>query len=1328
LRPFARLRHLLAYFKLARVSAARWIDAFWGYDVFIAHRRKDAADYAFKLYNKLTDERVTAFIDREIYGPGDSLLIATRRHVAKSTLFLLLGSPEIHSVRQPVDWVEREIDTYLSTHVADPKLILVDFGGTIETALASLASTTAAQNPILSQLAPFFRLRQEMSALSQAPSDEVLDAVLRSLKGRRRERNRLRFFEGMATILALLLLVAVGLGLVARQQRNVALEETARARANEYATKARGLTSSAPREAVLAAVEATRQTTNGSPEPISQETLSAAVTQLRGVPLPGYGTFRDELSGAFSLAISDDASRAAVGDWSGSVFLWNIANRARPSRIRVLAPLRRPWVRVGDIAAAPVTNVGLSTDGRWTAVVTPTSDGISLLRILDMGEQGDPGAPPRVTYSGEYSKVETTSINNRFLLLGKDHLTIEVLDLNRQAEDPRPMSTRRSERPILAVTMTTDGRLDVSIDDLGAIVVWTVATGTLLKSITLPALVGLPSAWDDNSAFKKSFKVTSLRLSPDGKYLALLARLPSERVQPQQMAQLWDISQRTPLVVSSYPRTKGEFGNFDEGDGNLVTDIEFSPDSKYMALSHNHELKLWDLSLVSPAGSPTRVSLLPGEYSTLAYSPDAKRIASGDSDGGVLTLNLDDIKSDAKIALRAQDGAGQIGSLIFSKNGDSLLASGEKDSAWLLSTEREITGSGYMKLAPPALQQGETIHVSDDGSIAAGLSTRGLWLASLGDLATRLMPLPDGMKAGAKQHVHLYADGRCAVLWDDATPRLYIVNLRSGIARAATTSIEYSGPSLPSLTFDAAGRWVVASDNLNHAVLISLDDNGQHDRQLNLTDYEGGGLIFNTESTWLLSGVSDAIAGPSYKPHLWKLGATKIDHYLLPAMPSGNLEGYEFSRDGRWLAASEGYNPVQGHNNVFVWTMDGNAGPREKARISAHIMKSGVAFSPDGQWMISFDNLPGAMDASANYLPKRLCLWKIPQFDKPVWERTFRVQSIEASFSPDSSWLTVGTDGTLSATLVDLRARNLQETSPFDSGATTVGDWKFTFSPDGRWFTTHGFNASVRLWQFDGRRNPVLVEQNLVPGSGNVTFSTDSRTLAASDTNVTRVLWLNASAPRLRQISLPAGGTPYLHRNDSSLILQSSEAVSAFELDSSRMVASLGVKVGRNLSWPEWNSLFPDRPYSKTFADLPADASVASEYMERAETAARSGERKAARDLYSAAVHWALEAGHPVAANEVAWSAITRGFPNIGLPAAELAIQEDPFNGEYRDTRGVARCAMGDSLHALDDFKAYVEWAQALAVPQSSLTQRRDWMATLETGKLPADSCTVALD
>ena len=91
-----------------------WVDAFWGYDVFIAHRRVDAAEYAQKYYDALKAQRISCFIDRAVYGPGDYLAVATKRHVRKSTVFVLLGSPEILSSRKPKDWVEEEVNEYLA--------------------------------------------------------------------------------------------------------------------------------------------------------------------------------------------------------------------------------------------------------------------------------------------------------------------------------------------------------------------------------------------------------------------------------------------------------------------------------------------------------------------------------------------------------------------------------------------------------------------------------------------------------------------------------------------------------------------------------------------------------------------------------------------------------------------------------------------------------------------------------------------------------------------------------------------------------------------------------------------------------------------------------------------------------------------------------------------------------------------------------------------------------------------------------------------------------------------------------------------------------------
>jgi hypothetical protein len=100
--------------------------------------------------------------DRVVYAPGDSLLVATRRHVAKSTLFVLLGSPELAISRRPLDWVEH-----------------VDFGRTVSNSLGDRAGRASPPHPILRHLSPFLRLDESPNSLAAPPSDQVLGSVRR---------------------------------------------------------------------------------------------------------------------------------------------------------------------------------------------------------------------------------------------------------------------------------------------------------------------------------------------------------------------------------------------------------------------------------------------------------------------------------------------------------------------------------------------------------------------------------------------------------------------------------------------------------------------------------------------------------------------------------------------------------------------------------------------------------------------------------------------------------------------------------------------------------------------------------------------------------------------------------------------------------------------------------------------------------------------------------------------------------------------------------------------------------------------------------------------
>lgn len=223
------------------------VDALFGYDVFIAHRRTDAAGYARRLVEELDRGKLASFIDVREYGPGDELSSATLHHIRKSTVLVVLGSPAVLESREP-DWVLAEIDAYLATHTGtERRVIPIDFG-------ASLAGG-AASSAIAQRLRDVIRIDDPLDALSAPPSSAVLEAIERQFLKRRRETTRLRVFQGIAAVVSLLVVIAGA----AAWQAYRALQEAQRNLASNYVTAARARLAAGLRdEAAALAAESLR--------------------------------------------------------------------------------------------------------------------------------------------------------------------------------------------------------------------------------------------------------------------------------------------------------------------------------------------------------------------------------------------------------------------------------------------------------------------------------------------------------------------------------------------------------------------------------------------------------------------------------------------------------------------------------------------------------------------------------------------------------------------------------------------------------------------------------------------------------------------------------------------------------------------------------------------------------------------------------------------------------------------------------------------------------------------------------------------------------------
>ncbi|MBE2225127.1 MAG: tetratricopeptide repeat protein, partial [Anaerolineae bacterium] len=94
--------------------------------------------------------------------------------------------------------------------------------------------------------------------------------------------------------------------------------------------------------------------------------------------------------------------------------------------------------------------------------------------------------------------------------------------------------------------------------------------------------------------------------------------------------------------------------------------------------------------------------------------------------------------------------------------------------------------------------------------------------------------------------------------------------------------------------------------------------------------------------------------------------------------------------------------------------------------------------------------------------------------------------------------------------------------------------------------------------------------------------------------------------------------------------------------------------------------------------------------------------------------------------NNLCWNASLWGLVEDVMFACETAVNIDPENGVYQDSRGLARALTGDFEGAIEDFNAYIIWQTENDNDQEEIKMREAWIEALEAGSSPFDEATLA--
>jgi WD40 repeat protein/serine/threonine protein kinase len=518
--------------------------------------------------------------------------------------------------------------------------------------------------------------------------------------------------------------------------------------------------------------------------------------------------------------------------------------------------------------------------------------------------------------------------------------------------------------------------------------------GRHYTSIDAPNLISFRRRADDQVVRRWQVEGSCLvghGISPDGRYVSAACHDGPQGEKP--IARIWDsvtgqlVLQR-PISLASTFRPDGKVLALAQDDGSVtlrdlttgrdlipvpagprVRNLRFNPGGQYLAVSRDRpEVEVWD-----PAAAKV-VFRVPGEAyrgGSLAWSPDSSVLAIGSRDNNIYLWHLRGEKIQAILRghesvvtgidyhpsgrLLASSSHDDTTRLWFLPSGEELVLPGEQlqgfsgDGRRLATWTRRRTGTTEWEVATPGgflhyLAHGqvpvrqEGIAFTPDGRLLAFTSQDGvaLWDAAAARLLGRL-PSGDGNAlAFHPQQSCLFTTGNGGLVqWPIVTERdAPVMHIGPG------TLVRPNSANSQSLHIDVAfkGDWLLLGAGDGGLDLVPLAEPGRVRR---LGTQEGiSGVALSRDGRWAVSvGHSgDPVAGEDVI-HVWDVTQGTVARSF--QLPVGQYPGVAFSPDGRWLVT--GVRSEYCFREVGSWEVKTRI-PREPRSISCHI-----AFSRDGQ-------------------------------------------------------------------------------------------------------------------------------------------------------------------------------------------------------------------------------------------------------------------------------------------------------------------------------------------------------------------------------------------
>jgi WD40 repeat protein len=237
-----------------------------------------------------------------------------------------------------------------------------------------------------------------------------------------------------------------------------------------------------------------------------------------------------------------------------------------------------------------------------------------------------------------------------------------------------------------------------------------------------------------------------------------------------------------------------------------------------------------------------------------------------------------------------------------------------------------------------------------------------------------------------------------------------------------------------------------------------------------------------------------------------------------------------------------------------------------------------------------------------------------------------------------------------------------------------------------------------------------------------IAFNSDETLLATGGRDSSARVWdITADGQAAKEVARVAHQGPVtaltFSDDDQYLVTASDRVVRVLQWKTEDLARAACSRVSRNLSRDEWGQYFQGKDYVATCNGLSGDDATgdANEPLERAGERLVQGQVQEALALYQLADGTSAVSARDW--NSLCWNGSLWGFAEDVLFACDKAVQAEPQNPSYRDSRGLAEALAGQSAAGVADLRFAVGASGGLN--QEQRKQRRHWIAALERGDDP---------